>query len=323
MSTVSVVIPIYNAKATILKALKSLFLQDYPFNELILVNDASNDGSGDITKDFLESVRGNYIQRADIKFIDHQKSCGLAASYNDGIKNSTSDFIITMHADVIVKDGALKKLIVFFSEDNSDIVASTHVVDHPIEIWEQYNFWQKCFFARLVGKKFSGIDGKFDCFKKSALEKVGMFDAINFRVAGEDGDLVAKISKIGKIVKTEAEIIHLHKIDTNFSWRDIIYKQKQYSEAQGALFRKGRIKEPLSIIKSFFREILLIAFLVPYVWTISAVLMVIYSFWYTWKVYKSEWKDWRILILPLFNLLLLPISLWYSSRGFIYGKQRI
>jgi glycosyltransferase involved in cell wall biosynthesis len=323
MLTVSIIIPVHNAKTTIKKALESLFSQSYQFDELVIVNDASNDGSDMLINDFLKVAENTYNKKPKIIFTSHHESSGLAASYNDGIKKSSGDLVVTMHADIIIKADGLKKLFSpFLPPSDSKIVASTHFVDHPLNIWNKYNFWQKCFFARQAGKKQSGIDGKFDCFRRDVLEKVGFFDEINYRVAGEDGDLVARIRKFGKIVQTEAEIIHLHKIDENFSWKDIILKQKQYSEAQGVLLRKGRMMSLKSVIKSFFREILIIGLFVPHINFLFFLLIVFYSFWYTEKVFFAEYKDWRIFILPFFNIFLLPISLVYTFRGIIYGKQR-
>jgi len=152
---------------------------------------------------------------------------------------------------------------------------------------------------------------------------VGMFDAVHFRTAGEVGDIVYKLKKIGEIADTEAKIVHLHKIDPNFGWRDIVRKQAQYSEAQGALLARGRILAPRQLAKSFFREILLIVLFTPYVWILSLFLILVYSFLYTKTVYLKECKDKRIIILPFFNIFLLFVIFFYSIRGFIYGKQKI
>jgi hypothetical protein len=134
---------------------------------------------------------------------------------------------------------------------------------------------------------------------------------------------VPRLKKIGKIVDTKARIIHLHKVDPRFSWKNIVYKQAQYSEAQGALLARGRIWNPRTFVRSFFREILLVAFLIPYTRILSLVLIAIYSFSYTKIVFFREYKNKRIWLLPFFNIFLLFVSLAYSLRGFIYGKQRI
>jgi glycosyltransferase involved in cell wall biosynthesis len=324
MEKIAIVIPLRNAQTTIQKTLESLTRQTAAFEELVIINDASSDNSGLVVDNFLKA-NGEWLSEKGInlKIIKHEKSQGLAASYNDGILNSSSSLIVTLHSDIILEKDSLKKLVAPLSkEDSSDVVAAYHSVIHPYEIWEKYNFWQKCFFSRLEEKKFWGLDGKFDCFRRTALEKVGNFDDKKFKNAGEDGDIIFKLKKIGKIVKTDAEIIHLHSMDPNFGIKNIIEKQKQYSESQGILLRMGEIHEIASLPKIFFREILVVMLLVPYVNLISAILIIIYSFYYTKLVYLKEWKNLRVLILPFLNIFLLFVSLFYSIKGFIYGKQK-
>lgn len=313
---ISVIIPLYNGETTIVKTLESLFNQNSPFDELIVVNDASTDRSLVLVEDFLSKKPVNH------KIINHSKSCGLSASYNDGIKVCTGDLVVTLHADVVLRKNALGRLVEPFRNDDS-VVASYHCVDHPRNIWKTYNFWQKCFFARLVGKRFCGLDGKFDCFRKSTLEGVGMFDGKTFFRAGEDGDIIHKLRKEGKIVATEAIIIHIHALNTNFSFKNITYKQAQYSECQGALFRRYGFAGMKAFVYSFFREFLVISLLFPHIRSISALLILVYSFWYTKDVYLSEYENPRILILAFLNIFLLFVSFVYSIRGFMYGKQTI
>lgn len=322
---VTIVIPCYNAETTIYQTLESLFAQADNFNELIIVNDASTDESFEKVKAFLNDKK-NIIEdkHLEVRIISHEKSHGLASSYNDGMRNSKNELVVTLHADIILCENSLEKLTKpFFLDDSSGVVATYHCVIHPYEIWKKYNFWQKCFFARLVRKKFCGLDGKFDCFRKSILENIGYFDAIKFKNAGEDGDIIYRLGKKGNIVRTEAEIIHIHSMDPNFSSKHIIKKQKQYSESQGILLRMGRIHNIYNIPMIFFREILVFFLFVPFIRIISISIIVAYSFIYTKSVYASEYHDKRIWILPIFNTYLLFVSLIYSLKGFIYGKQKI
>jgi GT2 family glycosyltransferase len=313
--SISVIMPVYSGETTVTRTLECLIKQKTSFCELIVINDSSPDKSEELVRRFFEK------NKADFKIINHEKNLGLAKSYNEGIRISKGSLIVTLHQDVIFSEDALEKLVFPFGE--KDVVAASHRVAHPLKTWNTYNFWQKCFFARQAGKDQFGIDGKFDCFRKEALVKVGQFDEKSFRSAGEDADLVFRLRKIGRIDDTEAKIIHLHKVSKDFSYRDIIYKQKQYSESRGVLLRKKRIKSFQNFLEMFFRELLLIFLLVPYLSYFSAALVIIYSFWYTKLVYFKEYKNPRIIILPFFNIYLLFVSIAYTFRGFIYGKQKM
>ena len=308
--------PVYAGETTVIKTLESLISQETKFEELIVINDASPDKSEELIKKFLEESNfGNF------KIISHKKNCGLAKSYNEGIKISKGNLIVTMHQDVIFPKDALGKLIAPLKDEK--VVAASHKVSHPLEIWNKYNFWQKCFFARQAGKDQFGIDGKFDCFRKEALFQAGLFDEKHFRSAGEDADILFALRKNGKVADSEAKIIHLHKVSENFGYQDVVFKQKQYSESRGVLLRKGKIKNLQNFLEMFFREILLVALLMPFAAYLSFALIILYSFWYTKLVYLKEYKNPRVVILPFFNIYLLFISFAYTFRGFIYGKQRI
>lgn len=314
---VSMIMPVYNGSSTLEEALKSLYKQNGYFDELIIINDGSKDGSLRIIKKYIDDKK-------NIILINNKRPKGLAAGYNQGIKKSTGDIIVTIHQDIILKSNALKLLLVSFRGDHSqDVVASTHTVLHPKKIWDKYNFWQKCFFSRMVGRKYSGIDGKFDAFRKESLKKVGYFDQKNFRTAGEDGDIWDKLKKVGKVVFSRAEIIHIHTADPAFGPKDIIKKQAQYSETQGVLLRRGKIKSIKSFVKSFLRELMLVLLVIPYICYIGLAVIIFYSFAYTWRVYLEEFRDSRIIFLPFLNVYLLFVSLMYSLSGFIKGRQTV
>lgn len=48
METISVIVPVYNVKNYLKECINSLIAQTYTQLEIILVNDGSNDGGGDL-----------------------------------------------------------------------------------------------------------------------------------------------------------------------------------------------------------------------------------------------------------------------------------
>ena len=315
---VSIIIPVYNGAKTIIESLDSLLKQDYIGNnlnlvEIIVINDNSTDNSFSLVRDyFYDKTIKNII-------LNNKKNLGLAANYNIGIEISGGDYVITMHQDVILKNNALTLLV--SAMDEVETVAAFHYVDHPREIWEKYNFWQKCLFSRLLDKRFYGLDGKFDIFRKCILIDVGMFDPVTFRSAGEDGDIIKKIESIGISKKTEAGIIHIHDNNPKYSLKSYLLKHAQLAEAQGALYRKHGITSIRELFRAFFRECLLLMLMVPYLRYFSVLLIFLYSFYYTKNVYIAEYKNPRILLLPFINISLIFVSFFYSLKGFVTGKQ--
>ena len=94
---VSVVMPVYNAKSTVLRALESLRAQSFASMEIIVVNDGSTDGTLEILRD-----------QPDIKLLDHSHR-GIAPALNDGLAAASGDYIARMDADDLCHPERIKK----------------------------------------------------------------------------------------------------------------------------------------------------------------------------------------------------------------------
>jgi glycosyltransferase involved in cell wall biosynthesis len=94
---VSVVMPVYNAEATVLHALDSLYAQNFPSMEIIVVNDGSTDGTLDLLH-----------QQAGIKLLDHSHR-GIAPALNDGLAAARGDYIARMDADDLCHPERIEK----------------------------------------------------------------------------------------------------------------------------------------------------------------------------------------------------------------------
>lgn len=84
---VSVVMPVYNAEHSVLRALDSLRTQTIPELEIIVVNDGSTDGTLNLLR-----------QQHDILLLDHSHR-GIAPALNDGLAAASGDYIARMDAD--------------------------------------------------------------------------------------------------------------------------------------------------------------------------------------------------------------------------------
>lgn len=89
MPKVSIITPLYNNKKYIEKAIRSITSQTYKEFEIIIIDDGSTDGSGELVKDkFGDKVR--YI---------YQDNKGAAAAVNKGISLSRGDYIAFCDSD--------------------------------------------------------------------------------------------------------------------------------------------------------------------------------------------------------------------------------
>jgi succinoglycan biosynthesis protein ExoO len=91
-STISAVIPLYNKEPYIARAISSVLAQTRPVDEIIVVDDASTDGSLERVKAFQDS-RIRLLRRTD------PMQRGLPATRNLGIRSATSRWIALLDAD--------------------------------------------------------------------------------------------------------------------------------------------------------------------------------------------------------------------------------
>lgn len=84
----SVVIPVYNEKNTVLEVIKRVKSVNTD-KEIIVVDDGSTDG----TKDILKNING-------VKFISHTENQGKGTAIRTGLKYITGDFVIIQDGDL-------------------------------------------------------------------------------------------------------------------------------------------------------------------------------------------------------------------------------
>jgi glycosyltransferase involved in cell wall biosynthesis len=115
---VSVIIPLYNKKNSIVKTLLSVINQSVKPLEIIVVNDGSTDGSEILVEDM-----GNYL----IKLI-HQRNQGVSAARNKGIENAKGDWISFLDADDIWFYNFLETGLFLYNEfPGIQVIASSYL----------------------------------------------------------------------------------------------------------------------------------------------------------------------------------------------------
>jgi len=95
-ASVSVIIPCYRCADTIRRAIDSVMNQTLPPEEIILVEDISNDA--DVTLSALESLRQSY-QEMNIKVIRLEQNSGPGSARNAGWAIATQPYLAFLDAD--------------------------------------------------------------------------------------------------------------------------------------------------------------------------------------------------------------------------------
>lgn len=116
MNKLSIIIPVYNEKKTILKILEKLEqvnFQDINFEkEIVIIDDGSTDGTIEILKNLENKYRIFY----------NEKNLGKGGAIHRGIKEAAGDWIIIQDADLEYEPRDIPRLLSFAEEKEARVV---------------------------------------------------------------------------------------------------------------------------------------------------------------------------------------------------------
>lgn len=112
MKKISVIVPVYNVKKYLPECIKSIVEQTYKNLEIIIVDDGSTDGSGDLCDELAETDER-------IRVV-HQENKGISAARNYGKSIAAGEYISFVDSDDIISPVLFEKLEAMMS-DSVDI----------------------------------------------------------------------------------------------------------------------------------------------------------------------------------------------------------
>lgn len=184
---ISVIMPVYNRKDIVLDSINSVLNQSYENFELIIVDDASDDGTAELLKE---------IDNNKIKVIFHEINQDASAARNTALKEANGKYIAYLDSDNLFEKDYLKASIGAFLEfpDAGAIYSAQKRYDfHDSEL-------SQVLFGHLnKSSLFNQNCIDINCFvhKKEVLNEIGYFD--EELAIGEDWDFILKINNKYKI----------------------------------------------------------------------------------------------------------------------------
>lgn len=114
----SIIIPVYNIAAYIDRCVESIVDQEYRQIEIILVDDGSMDGSGDICDRWLE--------RDERIIVIHKVNGGVSSTRNAGLSAAKGDYIAFVDGDDFISPCMYSKLMKIVETKDVDIAACSY-----------------------------------------------------------------------------------------------------------------------------------------------------------------------------------------------------
>ena len=272
---VSIIIVSYNTKTLTLSAIRAAIAETHVTYELIVVDNASTDGSA-------EAIRREY---PEVRLIEPDENLGFAAANNHAAREASGRYLLLLNPDTVVLDEGVDKLVYFADANPSNGVygGGTRFADmsrNPTSAWNRPSPWSLVCGATGLTAAFRGsrlfdpeslaswdwsgprevevVTGCFLLITRELWQLLDGFD-LRFKMYGEDADLSFRAKQLGyqPVVFPEAQIIHYG----GASERMRAEKMIRLYRAKSQLFRKhwsratGSIMVALLVVDSFAKTL--------------------------------------------------------------------
>ncbi len=202
---VSVVIAARNEEKNIGFILEDLVNQTYSHDlyEVIIVNDGSDDATGEIVDSYVNHYPFVKHLRANV---DNKN--GLIAkknALNQGIQLSSGELILTTDADCRVKSTWIETMTSYFTE-NVGMVVGFSQLGNPKKQYSTFEQLQAVDFLSLMGAAQGSLNlgcplaasGQNLAYRRAAFDEVNGYQRIKNRISGDDVLLLQLVHKLTK-----------------------------------------------------------------------------------------------------------------------------
>lgn len=180
-SLISIIIVNYNGKKWLKNCLDSLSLQTYKRFEVILVDNASSDGSIQYVKKCYPTVR----------IVENKSNRGFAGGNNDGLKVAQGEYILLLNNDTTVEKKFLKNFIKAFdkiphlgcAQSKLLLMSKPHKTDLVGSYWTDssflyyYGYEKDASLAKYnTPMPFFSNKGASVLIRRDLIDKYGLFD---------------------------------------------------------------------------------------------------------------------------------------------------
>lgn len=126
-ATITVMVPAYNEAVDIANTIEGLLKQSRIPDQILVIDDCSTDGTGDIARKYPVEVR------------QPPSNCGSKAiAQNWGMQFVTGDLVLPVDGDTILSPDYIEKIIPYFEEDdNLSVAAGCVLTQKTSSVWEQ------------------------------------------------------------------------------------------------------------------------------------------------------------------------------------------
>jgi glycosyltransferase involved in cell wall biosynthesis len=194
---VSIVVPTYNQGQYLPACLDSIFFQDYPNLEIVVINDASTDDTHQIIEEYKNDVRNervsfasyyneakNEIERTEhfrfskkgreLVVLENEKNMGSTPTYNRGFMACTGEYCTYVASDDICHPNMISTMVEVLDRGEADFVYSDmFIIDDNGRILRQFNLPDYNFEACFANWYLCGVS---KLYRRQLHEQFGYYN---------------------------------------------------------------------------------------------------------------------------------------------------
>jgi len=198
--SVSIVVPARNEAKTIEPALRSLRKLDYPNYELVVVDDRSDDGTGEVVRRVMAENGGAPVHVISVRELP-PGWLGKTHAMWIGARESKGDWILFTDADVVFRPDSVRRAVDYAEKQEVD-----HLILFPTMLtYTPGEQMMTALFQALIGfghrpwkvsdpdaRDYIGV-GAFNMIRRSVYEKIGTYERLRMSIMDD--------MELGRLVK--------------------------------------------------------------------------------------------------------------------------
>jgi glycosyltransferase involved in cell wall biosynthesis len=194
LPTVTVIVPVYNSRKLLNNCVRSILRQTYTNLQVVLVDDGSTDGSGELCDQFAK-----YDFRVEVI---HQPNSGIGAAQNAGLDVAKGEFIAFSDNDDLMHPQMIERLYEILIRNQADM--------------------SRCGWHNI------GESKALEKYEQDAVATLPEAKVVVFESVGQAYQTV--FSKVGRILKKNAEYMYFHEGNWAKLYDAKIFSQLRFPE---------------------------------------------------------------------------------------------
>lgn len=180
---ITVVIPTYNEAENLPSMAAALLALPIPNLQLLVVDDNSPDGTGEVAEQLAKQFNDEQFVRARFLVIHRQGKGGLGTAYVAGMQRALvdgADYILQMDADFSHSPDYIPQMLGVMLATEADVIIGSRYVpggtlDEGWGAWRQWVSWWANFYSRMIlDLRIRDMTAGFKLWKRDALLGIGL-----------------------------------------------------------------------------------------------------------------------------------------------------